>query len=82
MECAEHGKMDERNAKYRSPLLRYTRTTAIRNLTNKGVPLRRIMQMTGHKNLPTHMGYNVADETDLDLIREKYEASQPAAKRG
>jgi integrase len=73
MKCAEHGDLNERTAKYRGPLLRYTRTTAIRNLTNRGVPLQRIMQMTGHKHLPTHMGYNVADEKDLDLIRKLYE---------
>lgn len=54
-------------------LLCYTRTTAIRNLTNPGVPIQRIMQMTGHKNVPTHMGYNVADEKDLALIRKLYD---------
>jgi integrase len=73
MRCAEHGVLNERTAKYRGPLMRYTRTTAIRNLTNRGVPLVRIMQMTGHKNLPTHMGYNVADEKDLALIRQLYD---------
>lgn len=31
------------------------------------------MQMTGHKNVPTHMGYNVADEKDLALIRKLYD---------
>lgn len=71
--CPEHGEVHERAAKYRGPLLRYTRTTAIRNLTNKGVPLQRVMQMTGHKSLPTHMGYNVADAKDLDLIRKTYD---------
>lgn len=73
MRCPEHGLLTERLAKYRGPLLRYTRTTAIRNLTNRGVPLQRVMQMTGHKSLPTHMGYNVADEADLDLIRKLYD---------
>lgn len=73
MKCPEHGALSERAAKYKGPLLRYTRTTAIRNLTNRGVPIQRIMQMTGHKNVPTHMGYNVADEKDLDLIRKLYE---------
>ena len=53
--------------------MRFTRTTAIRNLTNLGVPMPRVMQMTGHKNVPTHMGYNVADEKDLDLIRKLYD---------
>lgn len=74
MKCPEHGELTERTAKYRGPLMRFTRTTAIRNLTNRGVPIQRIMQMTGHKNVPTHMGYNVADEKDLELIREKYDA--------
>ena len=73
MRCAEHGLLNERTAKYRGPLMRYTRTTAIRNLTNRGVPLVRIMQMTGHKNLPTHLAYNVADEKDLALIRKLYD---------
>jgi integrase len=73
MKCPDHGEVPERAAKYRGPLLRYTRTTAIRNLTNKGVPLQRVMQMTGHKSLPTHMGYNVRDAKDLDLIRKTYD---------
>jgi integrase len=73
MKCPEHGELTERTARYQGPLMRYTRTTAIRNLTNKGVPLVRILQMTGHKNLPTHMGYNVAEEKDLALIRKLYD---------
>lgn len=73
MRCAEHGTLNERTARYHGPLMRFTRTTAIRNLTNRGVPLVRIMQMTGHKNLPTHLGYNVADAKDLDLIRKLYD---------
>lgn len=73
MKCPEHGVLNERAAKYKGPLLCYTRTTAIRNLTNPGVPIQRIMQMTGHKNVPTHMGYNVADEKDLALIRKLYD---------
>lgn len=73
MKCPEHGALSERAAKYKGPLLRYTRTTAIRNLTNRGVPIQRIMQMTGHKNVPTHMGYNIADEKDLALIRKLYD---------
>ena len=73
MRCAEHGTLNERTAKYHGPLMRFTRTTAIRNLTNLGVPLVRIMQMTGHKKLPTHMGYNVAYEKDLEPIRDLYD---------
>jgi len=73
MRCPEHGQATERLAKYCGPLFRFTRHTAIRNLTNRGVPMQRVMQMTGHKNVPTHMGYNVSDEADLDLIRETYD---------
>ncbi len=70
MACPEHGALSRRAAKYRGLLLRYTRTTAIRNLINRGVPLTRVMQMTGHQNVPTHMGYDVAADSDLDLIRK------------
>jgi integrase len=73
MRCAEHGVLNERTAKYHGPLMRFTRTTFIRNATNRGVPLVRIMQTTGHSELPTHMGYNVADEKDLDLIEKLYD---------
>jgi len=53
--------------------MRFTRTTAARNLTNLGVPIPRVMQMMGHENIPTHMGYNVQDKKDLDLIRKLYD---------
>jgi hypothetical protein len=76
MACPEHGKPQKHEAKYRGPLMRHTRHTAIRNLTNCGVPIQRIMQMTGDKNVPTHMGYNVTTEDDLDLIRERYGAEK------
>ena len=60
-----------------SPL---SRTRQFGNLTNRGVPLQRIMQMTGHKSLLTHMSYNVADEKDLELIRERYERNEKNTK--
>ena len=71
--CLEHGELNERQARYVGPLFRHTRTTAIRHLTNLGVPVPRIMQMMGHENLSIHMGYNVADDSDLSLIHEAYE---------
>jgi len=76
MHCSEHGQLTERQARYSGPLFRHTRHTAIRRFINMGIPLPRVMQMTGHKNLPTHMGYDVADESDLDLIRKKYDSVQ------
>jgi hypothetical protein len=33
--------------------------------------------MAGHKSLPTHMSYNVADDKYLKLIHEKYERTKP-----
>jgi integrase len=73
MKCPEHGTITERAAYYEGPLFRHTRHTLIRELTNRGVPTVRIMQMMGHENLPTHMGYNVAeDAADLKLIRKAY----------
>ena len=45
------------------------------------MPLQRIIQVTGHKSLPTHMGYNVAVEKDQELIPEKYEGAL-AEKKG
>jgi integrase len=73
LKCPEHGELNERSAKYVGPLFRHCRTTAIRRLTNVGIPVPRIMQMMGHKTFSTSMGYNVADEDDLALIRERYE---------
>jgi predicted amino acid-binding ACT domain protein len=64
------------------PLLRHTRNTAIRRLTDMGVPIPRVMQMVGHKTLTMNMLYNVATEDDLDLIREKYDGAQPKQPRG
>jgi hypothetical protein len=72
MKCTEHGQLTDRTAKYRGPLLRWTRHTAIRNLTNREVQLQRDMQMTRHESWPTHMKY-VTDEKDLELIRKLYE---------
>jgi integrase len=71
--CAEHGERTERESKYKGPEFCHTRHTAARNLTNKGVPLPRVMQTLGHKNVPVHLGYNLADESDLDLIHELYD---------
>ena len=77
MKCPEHGVLTERKAYYEGPLFRHTRHTIIRRLTNRGVPTARIMQMMGHKNLPIHMGYNVAeDEEDLKLIRDAYDVAK------
>jgi integrase len=73
MKCPDHGLLTERDAKYRGSQFRHTRHTAARNLVNRGVPLPRVMQALGHKHLPTHMGYNVAQEADLNLIRELYD---------
>ncbi len=70
--------LTERESTYDGPLFRHCRNTAIRNLTNVGVPIPRIMQMTGHKTVPMHLRYNVATEDDLDLIRERYDAAQSA----
>ena len=62
-----------------SPL---SRTRPSGNPTDRGVPLQRIMQMTGHKSLPTHMGNTVADGKDLEFIREKYEGAKAGRKGG
>ena len=75
-ECPEHGHLVVKDIKYHGPLFRFTRTTAIRTLTNRGVPTARVMQMMGHKTFSVHMGYNVEEEADLDLIREKYDCNQ------
>jgi hypothetical protein len=32
-------------------------------------PIQRLMQMTGHKHIATHMLYNVIDAKDVELIR-------------
>jgi integrase len=73
MKCPEHGVLSERYTEYVGPLFRHTRHTLIRRLTNRGVPTVRIMQMMGHENLPTNMGYNVAvEDEDLKLIRDRY----------
>lgn len=66
--CPEHGKLDERRAKYVGPLFRHTRHTFHRIATNRGIPLVRVMQMTGHKHIPTHLGYDFAEESDLEAI--------------
>jgi len=74
LKCREHGKIRANRAPYHGALVRHCRHTAVRGLTNKGVPTARVMQMMGHKHLPTHMGYNVVQEDeDLALIREKYD---------
>jgi integrase len=70
--CPEHGKLDERRAKYMGPLFTHTRHSFHRMATNKGVPLVRAMQMTGHKHIPTHLGYDFAEESDLEAIRKAF----------
>lgn len=55
--------------------MRYTRTTFARNATNIGIPMQRVMQAMGHTTVSVHMGYNTADESDLDLIRKLYDGN-------
>ncbi|HTZ47406.1 MAG TPA: hypothetical protein VMH20_07435 [Verrucomicrobiae bacterium] len=75
--------LTERQRRYDDgPLLRHTRKTAIRRLTNLGVPIPRVMQMVGQKILTMHMLYNVATEDDLDRIREKHDGTQSKPPRG
>jgi integrase len=73
MRCAEHGQLDERSAKFHGVLMRYTRTTFIRNAMKRGIPIQQLMRATGHKHFSTHMLYNVAAEEDLELMRQKYD---------
>lgn len=78
-EWGEHGRLDERSAKYVGPLMRWTRHTAIRNMTNAGLPLQRVMQVTGHRHVPTHLAYNVPAESDLEMmeaVRRRQEKGQ------
>jgi hypothetical protein len=35
-------------------------------------PTERVIQMAGHTTFDAFMGHNVAEESDLDLIRKKY----------
>lgn len=86
--CSEHGILTERKRRFAGGSdFCDTRSTAIRRLTNAGIPLIRVLQMVGHKpqELKVHMGYNVPiPDEDLALIRQKYEAaygkSRPAGK--
>lgn len=49
-------------------------------LNGQGVRLQRVMQVTGHRNVPTHLAYNVPAESDLEMVRRLYDGGRKRGK--
>ncbi|HTX13700.1 MAG TPA: tyrosine-type recombinase/integrase [Candidatus Baltobacteraceae bacterium] len=82
--CPTHGERGIRRVRYSGPLLRHTRHTAVRNMSDAGLPETRIMAMSGHVTRSMFDRYNIGREKDVaaarDAIERFHRAQQKRAK--
>lgn len=71
--CIKVGAASIINGRYIGPLLRNTRHTAVRNLSDSGLEERRIMDITGHTTRATFDRYNIGDKDDVDVAARAVE---------
>jgi len=68
--CPAHGKRPTKRLRYRGALLRHTRHTAVRNMSDAGLEEKRIMEVSGHKTRSMFDRYNIGREEDVARARE------------
>jgi integrase len=71
--CPAHGKRPTKRLRYRGALLRHTRHTAVRNMSDAGLEDKRIMEVSGHKTLSMLYRYNIGREKDVARARRAIE---------
>lgn len=71
--CPKHGKRLLREMCYRGLLLRHTRHTAIRNLSDTGLAEKRIMAISGHTTRSTFDRYIIGKDSDVEDVRLRVE---------
>jgi integrase len=76
--CPTHGKRTLRQLKYVGAFLRHCRHTAVRNMSDAGLPETRIMAITGHVTRSMFDRYNLKREKDVELAREAIERQHRA----
>ncbi len=79
--CPTHGKRPTKRLRYRGLLLRHTRHTAARNMSEAGMEERRIMDITGHATRSMFDRYNIGKERDVAEARDRMEEFHRARQR-
>ncbi|PYU27279.1 MAG: hypothetical protein DMG32_07775, partial [Acidobacteria bacterium] len=72
-QCPRHGKRSVKGMRYVGPVLRHTRHTAIRNMSDAGLEERRIMDISGHVTRSMFDRYNIGKEQDVEEARKAIE---------
>lgn len=67
--------------KYVGPLLRHTRHTAVRNMSDAGQPEARIMAISGHVTRSTFDRYNLKRKEDVEIMRKAIERQHRKRQR-
>jgi integrase len=73
---------DKGRKRYVGPLLRHTRHTAVRNMSDAGLEEKRIMEVSGHVTRAMFDRYNIVREEDVQRAREAIERAHKERQRG
>jgi integrase len=71
--CPTHGLLLLRGMRYGGLQLRYTRHTAVRNMSDSGLQEGRIMAISGHATRSMFDRYNIGKDSDIEEVRRHVE---------